>query len=192
MFTKFLKGLIIITFVSVLLFLFINESDGNKKKQIGESLNIITTFDENTKLYSDEFVNQFKMSYEMNEHWLGILIKKNDIYELHHFSMPVGETYKEYDFDISQASELYICHQHIDYFDGNVTEPDAKFVMTQFQLNNDTSTFETSEVTGNDFTGIIDIYEVDLASIDREICFQYYSGNTKQTPIETWHFNLKI
>ncbi|MDK2868710.1 MAG: hypothetical protein PWP38_3025 [Clostridiales bacterium] len=160
MFTKFLKGLIIITFVSVLLFLFINGNDGNKKKQIGESLNIITTFDENTKLYSDEFVNQFKMSYEMNEHWLGILIKKNDIYELHHFSMPVGDTYKEYDFDIFQVSELYICHQHIDYFDGNVTKPDAKFVMTQFQLNNDTSTFETSEVTGNDFTGIIDIMKL--------------------------------
>jgi len=189
--TKFIKIIIAIIFASLLIYYFNQESDDNQKIKMDKSSNLITLFDKNTMLYSDDFIQQFKMNSGMNEHWLGLLIRKNGIYELHHFTLPVGENSIDYNFDISKVSEMYICRQHIDYFEGEIVGTNSKINMTQFQLYTDTSAFETSEITGSYFKGIIDVYDVDLDSVTDEIVFKYYPGNTENTPIETWRFSLK-
>lgn len=190
--TKFIKIIIIIVFTSLLIMYYFNQkSDDNQKIKMDESTNLITIFDENTQLYSDDFIDQFKINSNMDELWLGILIKKNDIYELHHFTLPVGEDSVNYDFDITNVSEVYICSEHIDHFVGKIEGSSTKTNINQFQIYTDTSLHENEEITGSYFKGIIDVYEVDLKSVSDEIIYKFYAGSIDNTPIQTWHFSLK-
>ena len=173
------------------MYYFYQKSDDNQKIKMDESTKLITIFDENTQLYSDDFIDQFKIKSNMNELWLGILIKKNDIYALHHFTLPVGEDSVNYDFDITNVSEMYILSEHIDHFVGKIEGSSTKTNISQFQIYTDTSLYENEEISGSYFKGIIDVYEVDLNSFTDEIVFKCYPGNTENTPIQTWHFILK-
>ena len=190
--SRYIKLMIIIVLSGFLIYTFYSEGQEISKIKGNETQILVTKFDENTQLYSDDFINQFKINSYMNEGWLGILIKKNDIYELHHFTILNGEEYIDYDFDMSNVTELYICDGNIDYFVGEIIGANSKTYLKQFQMYVDTSFFEGKEITGSYFKGFIDVYEIDLNSVTDEIVYKSYAGSVDEnTLIETWHFNLK-